>query len=354
MHSLRVALSIPIVLAIAASCGGDGVDATADNAAVEIAKVVCGNMYQCCSEGEIEDILRVDEPRTQDECVADLSKIFARQKATLDFAVEESRVRFDAEAMNTCLEAHIAPDGECAVVSDIKPWAEECMQSAWVGIVPPGGKCLSRIDCDSDGFCARNQSCTAFAKENEQCDEVKLCGSNLFCDTITTTGVCRPRLAADAPCSFDEQCETNLFCNTNLFPSVCTELRDPGESCTDDSVCKSNDCIPGTCTLGGTCLGESGCRNKCEISGFSCETDVDCGAGTCPDPADPAPDIPCTTNADCTEVPGTPACVFPRRCLPNDCVGDIACAEHIVVVNYCQGALSDLPLPVSVPNPDPF
>ena len=144
-------------------CGDDGVSvsANAGNVCDEIAKVACHNLYQCCTEGEIEDFLEVNEPRTEDQCREDVQRLCTRATNTLAFSIEEKRVRFDSDVMNNCLEALVAPEGTCATVASKLPWTEACMNSAWIGTVAPEGECLFAHDCagGEDAFCAPNQKC---------------------------------------------------------------------------------------------------------------------------------------------------------------------------------------------------
>jgi hypothetical protein len=35
--------------------------------------------------------------------------------------------------------------------------------------------------------------------------------------------------------------------------------------------------------------------------------------------------------------------VFPVKCLPAECVGDIVCAEQHLNVDYCEAAIGSLP-----------
>ena len=143
-------------------CGGDGgvnIDSDADNVCGEIAEVACHNLYQCCAEGEIEDFLGVSEPRTELQCREDVERICERRAGTLQFSIQEGRVRFDAGIMNACLEALVAPDDTCSTVVMRLPWTEACMNSAFVGTVMPDQACLFSHECAGgvDAFCAPNQ-----------------------------------------------------------------------------------------------------------------------------------------------------------------------------------------------------
>src|SRR5678815_4237276 len=102
-------------LAVVTGCG-DGrpdVDTSADNVCITVADIACFDMYQCCSEGEIERALGVSDPRTEAECIDDVTAICDRQVAALNFSVHNKHVRFDAKIMNACLEAFVAPKNVC-------------------------------------------------------------------------------------------------------------------------------------------------------------------------------------------------------------------------------------------------
>src|SRR5882724_7941477 len=124
-----------VAIAFLVGCGGNsGVDINADqnNVCDEIAKVACHDLYQCCTESEIEWFLRVSDPRTENECHDDIRRRCARSIASLDFAIDQKHARFDATIMNTCLEALVAPSGTCATIESALPWTEACMNSAWI------------------------------------------------------------------------------------------------------------------------------------------------------------------------------------------------------------------------------
>src|SRR5262249_55069248 len=105
-------ISYVVIAAFVVGCGGGSgvsIDANQDNVCGEIAEVACHNMYQCCSEGEIETFLRVSDPRTEDQCRDDLTRLCKRSIANLDDGISAGRVKFDGNIMNHCLEALVAP-----------------------------------------------------------------------------------------------------------------------------------------------------------------------------------------------------------------------------------------------------
>jgi hypothetical protein len=330
---MRTAIAL-VALVVSAGCGGDGrpdISTTQDNVCDEVAEVACYNMFQCCSESEIESFLRVSDPRTEEECRSDVHTMCERQLTALDFSVKNNRVRFDAKLMNACLDALVPPSGTCTTIESMKPWADACMQNAWVGIVGDGGQCDFPYECAKDSFCNPGRVCTALPGDGMPCG-VQGCASGLFCGT----GVCHPLLGEGGACTTTSQCEKELFCDTTTT-RTCTALHENGDACTSSAACKSNTCLPGTCAGSGTtCFASTGCSGHCADDGSFCTTDSTCAAGTCSGTA-----TTCFFATDCV-APST--CVFPVKCLPGECQGDIVCADAHNVVNYCQDALSDLPL----------
>jgi hypothetical protein len=325
-----------IAIAFVFGCGGGvDIDTNQDNVCSEVAEVACHNMYQCCSEGEIEDFLGVGEPRTEAQCRDDIRSECVRQIASLDFAVDEKRVRFDAAIMNDCLDALVAPGDTCATIATALPWDAACMNSAWIGLVADGSRCLSSLECASeDSFCGANQTCIARPGDGQPCGVG--CASGLFC----SAGTCRARLPAGGACTSSNQCLEGLFCDTDAAPSVCAERRAIGEACTGDAVCASSECIPGLCARNGaTCFADGDCfGGACADDNSLCFADSECAPGRCS-----VSGAACSAAVACAGVGET--CVFPVRCNPPDCVGDAVCGERYLLVDYCEDALNELPIP---------
>jgi len=325
---------VGMALAVAA-CGSDtiSIDTNADNVCSEIAEVACHNLYQCCAEGEIENFLNVNEPRTEVQCRGDVAKICERDIARRDFSILSGRSTFDATIMNGCLDALVAPSNECAAVADALPWAEACMNDAWVGQVADGQECFEPFECASvDSFCAPTQRCTALPGLGQQC--VGQCASGLFCN-----GTCQQQLGAGGPCTSSIQCQTDLFCDFNATTPVCTARGDGGDACTSSQACKSNQCVPGTCAgTQNSCFTDANCNGRCADDNSFCSTDSNCAIGAC--------SITTTTNCSVDgQCPLGETCVFPVQCLPGDCIGDPVCTANQIVIDYCTGALQDLPFP---------
>jgi hypothetical protein len=321
---------------VAAGCSGGGVDisTSASNVCDEIAEVACHNMYQCCTEGEIEDFLNVSEPRTEPQCRVDLTRACERASLTLNDSLVAGRVRFEPERMNSCLDAIVAPDDSCGMIVATLPWKEACMESAFVGTVEIGGSCLFAHDCAGapDNFCAPNQKCAAKPTAGFPCGTG--CASAFFC----SAGICQPKLAAGAPCLSTSQCQQELFCDIGAPMPVCTAKQPGGSACTSSLGCASGQCIPGQCMgTSQSCFRDADCLSRCADDGSFCTTSANCSTGTCSVGGNL-----CTSNLNCT-AGGTDACVFPVLCLPGDCLGDPICTSQTLSVDYCD-SVQQLPI----------
>jgi hypothetical protein len=323
---------------IAVGCGGGvNVSTNENNVCSEIAEVACHNLYQCCTEGEIENTLDVSDPRTEPQCREDLTRRCDRLTLTLQDSLAAGRVKFDKERMNTCLDAIVAPNDSCGMIVTELPWKEACMDSAWVGTVEVGGSCLFAHDCAGapDNFCAANQKCTAKPTAGFPCGSG--CASAFYCGT---TGTCQPKAAAGAPCLSTTQCEKDLFCDIapGTAMGTCATKLPGGSACRSNEGCTSDTCVPGKCMgTNQSCYSDANCSGRCATTGFSCTTSANCGSGTCSVGGNF-----CTLPTQCV-AGGGDTCVFPVLCLPGDCVGDPVCTNQTASVDYCQ-SVSALPI----------
>ncbi|HET7502775.1 MAG TPA: hypothetical protein VFK02_17255 [Kofleriaceae bacterium] len=334
-----------LAIALLVGCGGDGVEISTnqDNICSEVAEVACHNLYQCCSEGQIEDALGVSDPRSESECRVDVERRCTRQIAALNFGIDQKHLKFDSKVMNECLSAVVAPSGTCATIASKLPWTEACMEDAWLGQVADGDACISSVECASkDSFCGASQKCIARPTDGQPCSTVTSpsCATGLFC----SAGTCRPQAGPGAPCT-NAPCQKGLFCDTSAATPTCSALRAVGEACIADESCESDLCTPGTC--GGNtqpCFTQDDCfTGHCDNDPtHSCLVDSTCGNGTCS----------VTTTMQCSPLiacPSLETCVFPNKCV-FECVGDVVCGEKHIVVDYCQGALT---LPIGLVQPAP-
>lgn len=327
-------------LLLISACGGDGgkpdVSANKDNVCDQIAAVACYDLYQCCSEGQIENYLGVADPRSESECTNDVRRLCEQQIGIVDASITGGRVTFNASSMNSCLKALLAPDDSCSTVGTSLPWAAACMESAWEGTVAAGGMCSYRFECaGKESYCAANQTCTPLPTDGMACSQAG-CATGFYC----AGGTCRTQAASGAQCNTNQQCQTGLYCSGGGGGNrTCAPLQGPGQPCTGDQSCKSDQCLPGTCAgNNNTCFTNADCDGRCSNNNQNCQADRDCGNGTCS-----IGGTTCNQASQCTGAGNT--CVFPNTCNLSTCLGNIVCADSQFSADYCLGAVSSLPSP---------
>ena len=329
---MRIASYLIVMWSIVACGDGHGVDidTNADNACDEIAEVACHNLYQCCTEGEIENFLRVDEPRTEIQCRDDLRRACSRSFITIHSSLEAGRVRFDPETMNRCLSSLVAPEGSCGDVFDTLPWTDACMESAWVGTVAAGGECRFAHDCaGTSSTCGPTQRCAAKPIQGQPCGLG--CADGFYCAGT----VCQQRLPQGAPCATG-QCAEKLVCDFGSTTPTCIAPGGAGAMCQSPSACLSNQCIPGACSTGGNmCYRDTDCPRRCSNSPAFCSDDFQCGNGQCSTSL-----TTCSFPSDCNV---GETCNLPGRCLASTCAGDRVCTTPQFTVDYCEDATREIP-----------
>jgi len=336
---MRASLGLGVLAVLAVGCGGDdsgkpAVSTNQDNVCDQVAAVACYDLYQCCSEGEIEKDLGVTDPRTEDQCREDVSRICARNFARFEASLAAKRVTFTASAMNACLTALLPADSECATVDSMVPWTAPCMESVWTGAVAEGGMCFYGFECAGSpdtSYCAPNQTCKALPTAGQPCS-LQGCAAGNYCAST----ICAPLLGVGGLCASNTQCAKDLFCDLGGSGS-CQPLRQGGEACTSNSGCASAQCLPGTCTgTNQSCYTSANCNGTCTtgpLLGSFCSVDTNCQSH-----------CSVTTTQSCvtsTTCPATETCV-PYTCTHPTCSGDIVCASRQLTVDYCTGPASVL------------
>jgi len=344
---MRVALIA--VLGLVVGCGDDTVNVSTsdENFCSQIAEVICHNMYQCCTEAEIEGRLDVTEPRTELQCREDIEVRCDRGAADVRDSLKAGRATFDPNRLNDCLNAILAPTDVCAEVVTETPWKLACKDSPWVGTVATGGTCFFNIDCAGgvDSFCGPDQKCKAKPTAGFPCGSG--CASDFYCAPNAT---CAAKVALGGPCPTFNACQTDLYCDQNGTPfivtdDVCAAKGGGGVACNTDNGCISNDCVPGQCqgqSASFTCFSDLDCDGHCGDDGSFCDADSDCGFGTCQVSGATCSEFsPCqmTTPYDSTNI-----CHYTVQCLPGDCIGDPVCTAQTLIADYCS-SVSFVPSP---------
>jgi hypothetical protein len=328
---------------------GVSVNASADSFCEEFAEVACHNMYQCCSESQIENELGVSEPRTEVQCREDKTRVCIRATASYRDSLAAKRVQFNPEALNGCLSALLAPDDECSTYADDLPWTEACKADVWTGLVAMGGNCFFDHDCAGaprSAECGPDQKCVALPTAGFPCPG-GVCAENFFCATTTTTPVCQPKLAENAPCTGSNQCLENLFCDQTLTMPVCIAQKQGGAACTSDLGCVSGDCVPGKCAITNqTCYQDSQCGGHCANSTSFCTVGLDYTCNVTAGHCDQVVTTPCsgsTADTQCINAAAGTKCIFNVSCVPGDCIGDPVCTAPLFLADYCSAGLGLTP-----------
>jgi hypothetical protein len=331
---------ILVMMGMLAGCqSGVSVDASEDSFCSEFAEVVCHNLYECCTERDIEQELGVSEPRTEEQCREDKKRTCERSSASLRDSLAKKRVQFNADAFNACVETYLAHDDICSEYVEELPWTKACDVDIWTGLVGMGGACFFDHDCagyPANAECGPDQKCVTlpvggFPCVNGQCAEDFFCGTGL---------ICQARLAEGAPCTGFNQCQDKLFCDTTAQPMpICTGRKPGGEACTSDAGCVSTDCIPGQCAMtGSSCFTDANCGSYCadDFSFCSVGMDYQCNvSGHC----DVVTSTTCsgsTANSQCVNLGAGTTCIFNVACVAGDCLGNPVCTAPLFLADYCE------------------
>jgi hypothetical protein len=303
------------------------VSVDAETVCAEVAEVVCWNLRTCCTEGEIEDYLGIDDPPTPDQCRADVAILCEREIATREWSAENGRSQLDPGVLETCLNALLAPDGACVTIATVAPWAAACAASAWTGLVQAGGACVQDFECAGDrSTFAPDQTCAPAATAGESCVGA-LCVPGHYCDG----DICRPLVGPGDSCLSDVQCDAGLYCDTRV--DECATRAQIGQPCTWYSGCvEGATCTIGRCDDGFDCFADEDCSGACDDDGSACVDATDCGTGTCS-----VSGATCFDDSDCSMI-GVEVCEFPAQCLPTTCKGSRRCIELHDSYDYCDAA----------------
>jgi hypothetical protein len=230
---------VMVVLALglaAASCGGGGGAGVGPVAAADFpmrfASDWCGLLARCCvaSGGAATSTCATDTEAR----IAQIATEATSQGAT-----------FDSAAAGKCLSGLSALTCEATDPVALLAALDAC-NNPWVGVVPPGGACMTYASCAKPPASAGTRvgaSCV-----NGICVQAVAVGVGAACSTTMTTMVCDARVGA---------CQAG----------VCTALPGSGEACTGS-------CKPGLRCTAGTCAARA-------AMGATCTADSDCASDIC-------------------------------------------------------------------------
>jgi hypothetical protein len=335
-----------LMCAVLVHCGGSNngpptVATTKSNVCDQIAAVACYDMYNCCTEGQIERSLGITDPETQSQCQDDVKRSCDIVLAGPLNSIAQGRATFNGANLDTCLKALLVPTAGCGTVDQADPWIAACMMSPIVGAVADGGQCNFNFECSMTSTCAPDQKCTPLGTEGQPC--AGGCAPGFFCGNA---GLCTALLGPNAPCTSAAACQKGLFCDFSATPTpICSAQKDPGQACNQNQACKNNDCLPGTCQgLGFTCFNDAQCGMRCSnVPTLACNTDCSLVGGGCGTSTCSVSGAACCTTTNCGSAGGTCG-TPPGQCRAVTCTGDIVCANLEVTVSYCAAGQQALAL----------
>jgi hypothetical protein len=281
-----------------------------------MAKVMCYNIYECCTGQQIESRFGLELSTTEPECRRDLELVCKNSLALLLRALDPElrHVEMDAEGVVACLNALLPGDEGCfPFVMGTPQYATACHEGLVTARQAVGADCLAEFECKGDAYCGADRKCKAIPKLGEPCSD--RCAKGLFCgQNEDGEDVCVAYQEAGQPCTDRyispseplRLCGEDLYCEPPPEPTTppmpgdtppngtCRERKAIGESCSDEVPCKDGICLWGVCGDGRECQDDTYCMGECSETGNACDAHTDC-AGYCEnDPLDT-----CDENADC-------------------------------------------------------
>ena len=239
---------------------------------------------------------------------------------SLDAAIADGTVIYDAEAAQACVDAI---RGQGCSFPGFQDRPDPC-DDVFTGTVATGGACIIDVECANGGSCAPT---------DVNCDP------DVSCCAGTCQGMDTPLVAIGGVCEGGD-CVANAFCK---FPAgansgTCTAaITTAGTACDELDACAN----PMVCDLdfatgmGGTCVTPAGSNQACDPGGL-----IACG--DLRDYCDPA-SMKCTRRVDVGGAcPTGVRCVGFATCVNAVCLADPKLGEACVVdgAQDCLGSLS--------------
>jgi hypothetical protein len=329
---------------------GISVDPTRNNLCSETAKVMCHNIFQCCSGLDIERTLGITLSTTESSCRGDLKLACEGENAMVLSAIDNSTIDPELSRIADCLEALITPDDTCFPFASDTTFAADCID-LFTGVQSAGADCVIDQECQPSHTCGSNRKCAALPALGEPCTNV--CAAELYCGyNDDMERVCQTRKDAAQGCDSANECAAGLYCARNEEPPVgpglpddpmdpvdpieplplpqygtCTARKVLDEQCSDEEPCEPGlICLDGTCPNGDTCRQDTQCEGICDNTGDPCDQAEDCGL--CSETGGP-----CRFDYNCPDydvVAGTDTCAY-GNCTGS---GEGACAGRVCAVSY--------------------
>jgi hypothetical protein len=268
------------------------------NLCEEIAKVMCYDIFECCTFSDIEEKFGVEAFLTESSCRRDVQLLCENELASLRYLLVEGTVVADAARISECLADLLVEEICFPFTTDPSTVFTVCSEELFTGTIAEGGDCLFDVECAGEAYCAANRKCKNYPTVGQPCTASEGCSTDLYCGLDpegervcmayqSEGGSCSPiypvvHCAHDLYCEWDSESETG----------TCRRKKAIGEPCREDEPCLDGECLVGTCDDGRECYGDGDCTGTCDVSGGTCSSDDDCGGycevsgGYCSEDAD--------------------------------------------------------------------
>ena len=203
---------------------GFSVDADQGNFCDEVAEVACHNMYQCCTEDQIESDLGVTEPRTEVQCREDKKRECIVANADVRDSLKAGRAHVRCGKFQRILRALAAPDDTCATYVTERPWMEACKTAAFLGTVATGATCFFSHDCQGGPTASAARTRSVSGTDRRVPVPAGFC-AGLYCGT---GGTCVQKLAEGAPCTSNSHAMMRCSATPRRRRCRCARREAPG------------------------------------------------------------------------------------------------------------------------------
>lgn len=204
--------------------------------------------------------------------------------ASVEAALKDARVRFDAAAAKRCVD--LIGASACDAIASLQS-NPDC-QAALTGNVDAGSECFDTFECRTSEHCtATSFSCPASCEPRKDAGEPATYSDECFIGLYKSdvTGLCDRPVAVGQSCvgdpndqfAPDKLCVANAFCNDQ---KICEQLHALGANCSTERECAE----PYTCR-GGKCSPYGAADAGCSYSPTElCQLDLTCDAPSFGDP----------------------------------------------------------------------
>lgn len=244
------------------------------------AEVICGRIFGCCTDEELENSYRWDGD-LEAQCLEHEERMKRLQFARSDESREAGRMGFNMEKAAACINA--LRDAACEQGLTERQIQPKACAELDIPLMDAGEDCMLDNNCHSNRC------------EGAIYDEFNL---------VHTMGTCLPVVGLGTPCEWDIECEVGLICSAKYNPEtgerigVCRAYSGDGEPCDSQRACAE-----GTyCMVSAEALEDGVCKAYA-APGEPCGDGVRCGDG-----------IRCTNTSEDPDAPltcpvATPRCV---------------------------------------------